>query len=102
MLRAFMVIMGFTLFRIPRCASPSRRSFASLQVLSILIVLTVGILFSHHADGYSLEGVHWPSGSVVTFQMGLGSAGRTLIAGNTAWDTASAPALDAWDSGMAR
>src|SRR5438552_4198340 len=34
--------------------------------------------------------------------MGLGSAGRTLIDGNTSWDTAAAPALSAWDKVMAR
>src|SRR5207248_5042520 len=60
------------------------------------------ILLSHRADGYVLEGVTWPSGSVVTFQMGLGSAGRTLIDGNTSWDTAASPALTAWDNSLAR
>jgi hypothetical protein len=94
--------MGFTLFRYPAAAPPGRRSVASLQILSILIVLTIGILLSHRAEGYVLEGVSWPSGSVVTFKMGLGSAGRTLIDGNTSWDTAAAPALTAWDNVVAR
>ena len=94
--------MGFTLFRVPRGYSPRRRSVASLQILSILIVLTIGILLSHRAQGYALEGVSWPSGSVVTFQMGLGSAGRTLIDGNTSWDTATSPALSAWDNAVVR
>ena len=85
----------------PGC-SPRQRSVASLQILSILIVLTIGILLSHRAEGYVLEGVSWPSGSVVTFKMGLGSAGRTLIDGNTSWDTAAAPALTAWDNVVAR
>ncbi len=95
-----MSIMGFTLFRIPSGCSPSQRSVASLQILSILIVLALGILLSHRADGYALEGVSWPSGSVVTFQMGLGSAGRTLIDGNTSWDSAAIPALAAWDNAL--
>ena len=94
--------MGFTLFRIPRGCSPRQGSVASLQILSILIVLTIGILLSHRAEGYVLEGVSWPNGSVVTFKMGLGSAGRTLIDGNTSWDTAAAPALTAWDNVVAR
>ncbi len=94
--------MGFTLFRIPRGYSPQQRSVASLQILSILIVLTIGILLSHRAQGYALEGVSWSSGSVVTFQMGLGSAGRTLIDGNTSWDTAASPALSAWDNAVVR
>ena len=94
--------MGFTLFRVPRGYSPQQRSVAFLQILSILIVLTIGILLSHRAQGYALEGVSWPSGSVVTFQMGLGSAGRTLIDGNTSWDTAASPALSAWDNAVVR
>ena len=94
--------MGFTLFRIPRGCSSEQRPLASLQSLSILIVFTIGILLSHRAEGYSLEGVSWPSGSVVTFQMGLGSAGRTLIDGNTSWDAAASPALSAWNNVVAR
>ena len=94
--------MGFTLFRLPRGCPLQQRSLASLQILSILIVLAIGILLSHHAEGYVLEGVSWPSGSVVTFQMGLGPAGRTLIDGNTSWNTAASPALTAWDNVVAR
>src|SRR5438874_8374813 len=97
-----MDIMGFTLFRVPRGCPPAQRSVASLQILSILIALIFGILLSHRADGYVLEGVTWPSGSVVTFQMGLGSAGRTLIDGNTSWDTAASPALTTWGNSLAR
>ena len=100
-LRAFMDIMGFTLFRVPSGCSPQRRSFAYLQILSILIVLTIAMLLSHRAEGYALEGVNWSSGSVVTFQIGLGSAGRTLIDGNTSWDTAASPALSAWNNAVA-
>jgi len=102
MLRAFMDIMGFTLFRMPRGYSPQQRSFASLEILSILIVLAVVILLAHRANAYFLEGVTWPSGSVVNFKMGLGSAGRTLIDGNTSWDTAASPGLTTWDNAVAR
>ena len=101
-LHAFMVIMGFTLFRIPRRYSASKRIFAPLQLFSILIVLAVLAAVSRRANGYVLEGTRWPAGTVVTFQMGLGSAGRTLIDGNTSWDTAAAPALGAWNNVMAR
>ena len=97
-----MVIMGFTLFRIPQRYSTRKRAFARLQLLSILIVFIVVLAVSRRASGYALEGQHWPAGTVVTFQMGLGSAGRTLIDGNTSWDTAAAPALTAWDNVMAR
>src|SRR5438874_3841332 len=102
MLHAFMVIMGFTLFRIPRRYSAPKRVFAPLQLFSILIVLAVLAAVSRRANGYVLEGTRWPAGTVVTFQMGLGPAGRTLIDGNTSWDTAAAPALGAWNNVMAR
>ncbi len=98
-----MEIMGFTLSRIPRgYYSVSKRAFAHLQLLSILIIWAVFLVVSRRASGYALEGQHWPAGTVATFQMGLGSAGRTLIDGNTSWDTAAAPALIAWDNVMAR
>jgi Matrixin len=97
-----MGIMGFTPFRIPQSCRRQRRSVAPLQILSILTVLAIGILLPHRAQGYVLEGVKWPNGTVVTFQMGLGSAGRTLIDGNTSWDIAASPALNAWDNAVAR
>src|SRR5436190_2578936 len=98
-----MDIMGFTLSRIPRgYYSVSKRAFAHLQLLSILIIWAVFLVVSRLASGYALEGQHWPAGTVATFQMGLGSAGRTLIDGNTSWDTAAAPAFTAWDNVMAR
>ena len=97
-----MVIMGFTLFRIPWQCSAPKRVFAPLRLLSILIVVAVFLGVSRRANGYALEGTKWPAGTVVTFQMGLGPAGRTLIDGNTSWDTAAAPALGAWNNVMAR
>src|SRR4029077_20663139 len=94
-----MVIMGFTLFRLPRpYPTPSR----ALQLLSILILLAVFAMVARRANGCALEGSSWPAGTIVTFQMGLGSAGRTLIDGNTSWNTAAAPALAAWNNVMAR
>ena len=45
----------------------------------------------------STIGPSWAPGSNVTFQFALGSAGRTLIDGNTSWDTAAMPAPDAWN-----
>ncbi len=97
-----MVIMEFALFRVPRQCSAPKRAFARLQLVSILIVLAIFVAGSRRASGYALEGQHWPAGTVVTFQMGLGSAGRTLIDGNTSWDTAAAPALSAWNNVTAR
>src|SRR5437588_4278814 len=102
MLHAFMVIMGFTLFRIPRRYSAPKRVFAPLQLFSILIVLAVLAAVSRRANGYALEGSSWPAETIVTFQIGLGLAGRTLIDGNTSWDSAATPALAAWNNVMAR
>src|SRR5438045_5332186 len=97
-----MAIMGFTLFRLPRPYSTPKRVFTPLQLLSILIVLAVLMAVSRRANGYVLEGTRWPAATVVTFQMALGLAGRTLIDGNTSWDTAAAPALGAWNNVMVR
>src|SRR5947208_7157244 len=101
-LRAFMLIMGFTLFRLPRPYPTHSAAFAPLQLLPILILLAVFALVARRANGYALEGSSWPAGTIVTFKMGLGSAGRTLIDGNTSWDSAAAPALAAWNNVMER
>ena len=97
-----MLIMGFTLLRLPRPYPTPRTAFAPLQLLPILILLAVFALVARRANGYALEGSSWPAGTIVTFQMGLGSAGRTLIDGNTSWDSAATPALAAWNNVMAR
>src|SRR6266550_8087798 len=69
--------------------------------LPICLSIVMSCAYLTSADAYILEGASWPKGSVVTFQMGLGSAGRTLIDGNTSWDVAAAPAMNAWDKVMA-
>jgi hypothetical protein len=90
--RAFIVIMK----------RPHSRPALVASGLSIFIAILIYSGCATSAHAYVLEGKSWPSGSVVTFQMGLGSAGRTLIDGNTSWDTAAAPAINAWDSVVAR
>src|SRR5216110_355119 len=102
MIRAFMAIMGFTVFRMPRSHRAKSRGWASLQLIPVGVTFAVIVAVAHRANGYVLEGVKWPTGTTVTFQLGLGSAGRTLIDGNTSWDTAAAPALTAWDNSLAR
>ncbi|HXX43077.1 MAG TPA: matrixin family metalloprotease, partial [Chthoniobacterales bacterium] len=64
-----------------------------------LLVATVALCASN-APAYVEEGPSWTSGSNVTFQFALGNAGRTLIDGNTSWDTAGLPAPDAWNSNV--
>ena len=65
------------------------------------IALSLGA-FPRQADAYALEGPKWPTGTVVTFQLELGNANRTLIDGNTSWNTAAAPALDTWNPQIQR
>ncbi len=54
------------------------------------------------ARAYVFEGATWPAGTTVVLQLGLGNAGRTLIDGNTSWNTAAAPALNMWDQDIQR
>src|SRR5436309_3308731 len=54
------------------------------------------------ARAYVFEGASWPAGTTVVLQLGLGDAGRTLIDGNTSWNTAAAPALNMWDQDIQR
>ena len=54
------------------------------------------------AWAYVFEGASWPAGATVVLQLGLGNAGRTLIDGNTSWNTAAAPALNMWDQDIQR
>jgi hypothetical protein len=51
--------------------------------------------------GYVLSGKSWPSG-MVTFQLALGNAGRTLIDGNVSWNVAAAPAFNSWNPSIQR
>src|ERR1700682_2419602 len=58
-------------------------------------------LGSSSVRAYVMEGPSW-SVSPVTFQLGLGNAGRTLADGNTSWNTAASPAMDMWDQKIQR
>src|SRR5213595_186812 len=87
---------------VPLMKRPSLRPTLLGVGLPICLSIVMSCAYLTPADAYILEGASWPKGSVVTFQMGLGSAGRTLIDGNTSWDTAAAPALGAWNNVMAR
>lgn len=63
--------------------------------------LSVAFLGSK-VSGYDLAGgSSWSTGTV-TFQMALGSAGRTLSDGNTSWDAAAAPATTMWSQNIQR
>lgn len=89
MLLAFMVFMICSLSSVRRTIA----CFASLLLAALS--LPVG------ANAYTLTGKSWP-GSTVVFQLSLGQASSTLIDGNTSWNVAAAPAMDAWNQKMAR
>ena len=65
---------------------------------------TIGFLFAFvfrsHLLGYALENKTWPNGTVITFQLELGSPPSALQDGNTNWNQAVAPAIDAWNVEM--
>jgi Matrixin len=58
------------------------------------------LFFGRAARAYVLEGPSWSAGSVVTFQLSLGLADRTLLDGNTSWDIAAIPAFTAWNQSL--
>lgn len=78
----------------------SRKRLRTILIL-IMFAIALGGAFST-AQAYVTEGASWASGTTVTFQLGLGNAGRTLIDGNTSWNTAASPALDMWDQRVQR
>lgn len=55
---------------------------------------------SPRAQAFALEGASWPAGSVITFNMQLGSPSQPLQDGNSTWDAAAGPAADAWNAVM--
>ena len=76
----------------------SQRGFAAFAGLLGIAVLTLAS--GQRASAFALEGQSWPAGSNITFQLALGSAGRTLADGNTSWDAAAQPAPSFWNSNV--
>jgi hypothetical protein len=71
-------------------------------IFATTIALVMVAVSPRSAVAYVLEGASWATGSAVTFQMALGSAGRTLTDGNTSWDVAAAPAATLWNQNVQR
>src|SRR5581483_4865426 len=82
------------LLRAPRCSPLLRAALSFFLVLALVLVIP--------AKAYVLTGSSWPANATVTFQMALGNAGRTLLDGNTSWDTAASPAGNAWNVDVQR
>jgi hypothetical protein len=83
-----------------RSCLPVLGSSKRAVVLSSAAPIFMAALFS--SEAYTLEGPRWPSGSVITFQLGLGNPGLTLTDGNTSWNVAAAPALNMWNQRIQR
>ena len=81
-------------------APASRKWPRTILIFILFAVALAGACAT--AQAYVTEGPSWASGTTVTFQLGLGNAGRTLIDGNTSWNTAASPALDMWDQKIQR
>jgi matrixin len=77
-----------------------RAKFATTELYCAIALLMGGL--ACRADAYAVEGPRWPAGSVIIFQLGLGNANRTLIDGNTSWNTAAAPSLNSWNQKIQR
>ncbi len=65
-------------------------------------IVLAALSLAFPADAYTTNGKTWPANGTLTFQMSLGAANGSLSDGNTSWNTAAAPALDAWNLRMAR
>jgi hypothetical protein len=87
----------------PSLASQSGGTFCTFVNKLLVLTLALGLALSiRDAHAYSLEGPSWSSGSTVTFQLGLGTAPRTLLDGNVSWNVAAAPAFSVWDQLLLR
>src|SRR5438105_1043929 len=67
-----------------------------------MLTLALGVFEPRNVSAYVLEGPKWPNGSTPVMQLELGNPGRTLLDGNTSWNTAVAPALDTWNQTVGR
>jgi hypothetical protein len=74
----------------------SFRRLTALAVFATALGLTNLSAYVRETDSNGSP-INWAPGSTVTFQMALGSAGRTLTDGNTSWDTAALPAPGYWN-----
>ena len=66
--------------------------------VATLLLLAGSCFVARTGHAYALEGPKWPNASNIVMQLELGSPGRTLLDGNTSWNTAAAPALDMWNA----
>jgi hypothetical protein len=75
------------------------RSLSALFAVSGLSLLSL-LASAPRVKAYALENKTWPSGTIVTMQLELGTASSALEDGSATWDDAVAPAIDIWNSKM--
>ncbi|MEY2538944.1 MAG: hypothetical protein QOG67_2684 [Verrucomicrobiota bacterium] len=81
----------------PSSRNPSRVSFFPAIAFAVLCGFgSISSAPSALAYVYEQGSPSWAAGNV-TFQIAMGSAGRTLADGNTSWDTAATAAFDTWN-----
>lgn len=86
-------IPAFMVFMVRSLSKLHRNLFASLIGL---------ISLAPTANAYVTNGKSWPANATLTLQFSLGLAPAPLLDGNTSWNAAAAPAIDAWNAKMAR
>jgi len=91
------MIRGYSFSPARAVAGVASRKIGAVAALAAIVTVGIGVFEPSKADAYTLEGPKWPNGSTVNMQLSLGNAGRTLSDGNTSWNSAVAPALDAWN-----
>ncbi len=89
-------ILAFMVFMI-RSLSTGHRLLRNGVVL-ILALISI----ASQASAYVTNGKSWPANSTLTLQLSLGAPATPLLDGNTSWNAAAAPAIDAWNAKMAR
>jgi predicted Zn-dependent protease len=85
----------------PLLSTTSMFSTRARHCLLFLISGFCAALAARVGYGYALENKAWPTGTVITVQMELGTPAATLQDGSQTWNEAAVPALDDWNAEMA-
>lgn len=73
-----------------------------IRIRRLLCSIAAALLLLPAARAYVFNGKSWTTPATINFQLGLGLAGRTLLDGDTSWNTAAAPAFALWNQSLLR